>query len=93
MMGPEDSPANTGPGRAADFFAAVDFFAGAPRRPARGRAPTVLGESAGPKSSYVALGCQQPSVGMISAKSSYHPNCLATIGFLHVLINGTQTYF
>ena len=36
---------------AADFFAARDFLAGAPRRPARARPPTVRGESSGPKSS------------------------------------------
>ena len=34
---------------AADLFAARDFWAGAPRRPARARPPTVRGESSGPQ--------------------------------------------
>ena len=33
----------------ADFFAARDFWAGAPRRPARARHPTVRGASSGPQ--------------------------------------------
>ena len=36
---------------AADSFAAADFFTGAPRRPARGRAPAFRSESLEPKSS------------------------------------------